>query len=62
MANLDDHLDKLLESSFSPKPIFLAFKKDMKSLLEMLLEMLEMTLGHANWREVGCTLCGRRTV
>jgi hypothetical protein len=34
---LDDYLDKLLESSFSPKYLFLSFRKDMESLSEMLL-------------------------
>jgi hypothetical protein len=34
---LDDHLEKLLESGFLPKPLFLAFSKNMESLLEMLL-------------------------
>ena len=33
---LDDHLEKLLEDNFSPKFLFLTFKKDMESLLEML--------------------------
>jgi hypothetical protein len=34
---LDDHLEKLFEGSFSPKSLFLVFRKNMKSLLEMLL-------------------------
>jgi hypothetical protein len=34
---LNDHLEKLLEGSFSPKFLFLVFKKNMESLLEMLL-------------------------
>ena len=35
---LDDYLEKLLEGSFSQKSLFLAFIKDMESLLEMLLK------------------------
>jgi len=34
---LDDHLEKLLEGNFSSKSLFLAFRKNIKSLLEMLL-------------------------
>jgi hypothetical protein len=34
---LDNHLEKLLDDSFVPKSLFLTFRKDMKSLLEMLL-------------------------
>ena len=33
---MDDHLEKLLEGSFSPKLLFLAFKNNIESLLEML--------------------------
>jgi hypothetical protein len=34
---LDDHLEKRLASTFSPKFLFLAFSKDIESLLEMLI-------------------------
>ena len=34
---MDDHIEKLSESSFSPKSLFIAFRKDMESSLEMLL-------------------------
>jgi hypothetical protein len=34
---LNNHLEKLLESSFSPKSLFLAFRKDIENLLELLL-------------------------
>ena len=34
---LDNHLEKLLEDNFSPKSLFLTFKKDMENLLEVLL-------------------------
>jgi len=37
MAIFDDHLEKLLEGKFSPKSLFLAFRNDTESLLEMLL-------------------------
>jgi hypothetical protein len=33
-------LEKLLEGSFSPKPLFLAFTKNMESLWEMLLDWM----------------------
>jgi hypothetical protein len=33
---LDDHLEKLLENNFSPKYLFLAFRKDTDSLLAKL--------------------------
>ena len=35
--HLDNHLEKLLYGSFSPKYLFIAFRKDMKNPLEMLL-------------------------
>jgi hypothetical protein len=34
---LNNHLEKLLESSFSPKSLFLTFRKDIEILLELLL-------------------------
>ena len=38
MFYFDNHLDKLLEDSFSQKSLFLVFRKEIESLLEMLLE------------------------
>ena len=35
---MDDHLEKLLDGIFLLKSLFLAFKKDTKSFLEMLLD------------------------
>jgi hypothetical protein len=40
---LDDHLDKLLEDIFSPKALFLPFRKNIESLLGMVLEHTCMT-------------------
>jgi hypothetical protein len=35
---LDNHLEKLLQGSFSPKSLFLAFRKDMERLGDALME------------------------
>jgi len=36
---LHNHLDKLLKVNFSPKSLFLAFREDLESLLELLCGM-----------------------
>ena len=48
---LDNHLEKLLEGSFSPKSLFVAFRNDIESLLETLLGWV--TFGYlSSWFEV----------
>jgi hypothetical protein len=44
---MDDHLKNLLEDSFSPKSLFLAFRNDLKSLLDMLLDLQQILLNMA---------------
>jgi hypothetical protein len=39
---MTNHLKKLLEDSFLSKSLFLSFRKDLESLLELLLDGLKM--------------------
>ena len=48
MTILNDNLDKLLEGNFSLKFIFIAFKKDIENLLELLFQFQEEAHFHLN--------------